>query len=100
LAKQLKPLLFSEGELNACGHVLLVQGKVKEALTIFRINAATFFESPDVYASLAEGLAKDRQHREAIENAEYALSINKNASNLKTLLDMYYKVRAAGEGMN
>ena len=42
LAEQLHSKVVREGELNACGYVLLAQGKSQEAIVVFRINANLF----------------------------------------------------------
>ncbi len=97
LARQLKPILFSPGELNAYGYVLIAQNHVKEAIAIFRINAAVFYDNPDMYSSLAEGLSKDQKHKEALENIEYAFTLNDEDYRIKDLLKSYYQIRKASE---
>ena len=42
LARQLKNRIGNESELNACGYVLMAQGKLKEAIAVLRINGVNF----------------------------------------------------------
>jgi tetratricopeptide (TPR) repeat protein len=94
LAKQLKPLLISPSELNACGHVLLAQQKHKEATTVFQINAYLFFDQVDPYVSLAESLDKEGKQTEALDQIKNAFRLNEDDDQWSTLLDTYYSIRS------
>lgn len=100
LAKMIKPLLFSPSELSSCGHVLLTQKKLKEAVAVFRMNATVFYDNPDVYSSLAEGLSADGNAKEAIDNIVYAVSINKEAYRIQGLLDTYHAIKKKHESVS
>lgn len=97
LAKQLKPLLISHSELNSCAQVLAVQGKVKEAIFISRINAYIFYDNAETYAVLAKSLSKDGQHKEALENIEYAIKINNADEDLQYYLNSFYSIKKTAE---
>jgi thiol-disulfide isomerase/thioredoxin len=94
-AKQLT--VFTPGELNTCAHVLLVQGKVKESVAIYRMNAFLFYDNPDAYVGLAKALSKNGNHQEAVEIIEYAFQLNNDKSQLNSLLQTYYDVKKAAE---
>ncbi len=99
LAKKLKPLLISPGELNSCAQVLAVQGKVKEAIFVCRMNAYIFYDNAETYALLARILSKDGQHKEALENIEYAVRINTADEDLSYFLNSFYAIKKASDGI-
>lgn len=99
LAKQLKPLLISPSELNSCAQVLTVQGKIKEAIFICRINTYIFYDNAETYALLARTLSKDGQYKEALENIEYAIKINTTDEDLTYFLNSFYAIKKASEGV-
>ncbi|GCC53456.1 tetratricopeptide repeat protein [Chryseotalea sanaruensis] len=95
LAKQLKPLLITPSELSSCAKVLTTQGKLKEAIFICRINTYIFYDNPETYSMLARTLSKDGQHKEALENIEYAIKINTDNEELQYLLTSFYNIKLA-----
>lgn len=99
LAKQLKPLLVSPSELNSCAQVLAVQGKVKEAIFVCTMNVYIFYDSAETYALLARILSKDGQHKEALENIEYAIKINNSDEEFSYFLSSFYSIKKASEGI-
>jgi thiol-disulfide isomerase/thioredoxin len=86
LAMQIKPKINSESELNACGYVLLAQGKTKEAITILRVNANLFPQSANCWDSLGEAYAKAGQKDKAIQAYEYVLELDDTNENAKAQL--------------
>jgi hypothetical protein len=58
LAARLRHKVAGESELNSCGYVLLAAGHVREAVMVFRINAALFPHSANCLDSLAEAYEK------------------------------------------
>jgi tetratricopeptide (TPR) repeat protein len=99
LAKQLKPLLVSPSELNSCAQVLAVQGKIKEAIFVCRMNAYVFYDNAETYALLARTLSNDGQHKEALENIEYAIRINTADEELSYFLNSFFAIKKAAEGI-
>lgn len=97
LAKQLKPLLISPSELNSCVQVLVAQNSFKEAIAVARMNAYVFYDNAETYVILAKALSKGEQHKEALENIEYAIRLNKDDDDLRYLLDSFYSIRSAAE---
>ncbi len=89
LATQVRPLVASMSDLNACGYVLLSDGKIKEAVKIFRINANLSPENSSVWHSLAEGWHKLGNKEKALSTLEYGLEINKDPENVKSYLSLH-----------
>jgi tetratricopeptide (TPR) repeat protein len=96
-AKQIGLQIFTPGELNACAHVLLVQGKIKESVAVYRMNAFLFSDNVDVYDGLAGALSKNGNHEEAIETIEYAITMNDGKNYIKSLLETYYTIKKEAE---
>ena len=92
-AKQIGSQIFTPGELNSCAHVLLVQGKLKEAVAVYRMNTFLFYDNVDAYVGLAEALSKNGNHSEALDTMEYAFVLNDDKNYLKSLLETYYKIK-------
>jgi thiol-disulfide isomerase/thioredoxin len=86
LAMQIKNKISSESELNACGYVVMAQGKAKEAIAIFRINANLFPQSANCWDSLGEAYAIAGQKDKAIQAYEYVLELDANHENAKAQL--------------
>jgi CubicO group peptidase (beta-lactamase class C family) len=71
----------SESELNQWGYLLMRQGKPKEALEIFRLNATLYTESSNVFDSLAEAFEVNGDKVQAIKNYKRSLELDpKNAN--------------------
>jgi CubicO group peptidase (beta-lactamase class C family) len=80
-AKQPETYNFEEGELNGLGYQLMRNGKVKDALEIFKLNVFMFPKSSNPYDSLAEAYANLDQKDLAIANYKKALELDpKNTS--------------------
>jgi CubicO group peptidase (beta-lactamase class C family) len=77
---------LDEGEMNQVGYVLLQNGKVKEAIEIFKINTQAFPDSWNTYDSLGEAYMNDRQKEKAIENYERSIEMNPENANGKEML--------------
>ena len=75
-----------EATVNALGYRLLRGGRVAEATQVFRINAAAFPTSANVWDSLGEALAAAGRREEAIAAYRQALAIDPEfASSLHAL---------------
>ena len=70
--KRAQPLA-TEVDINLQGYTLLGEGKMDEAIAVFRKNAADHPKSWNVWDSLAEGLDKSGDRKGARENYEKAL---------------------------
>ncbi|MBN3035052.1 MAG: tetratricopeptide repeat protein [Bacteroidales bacterium] len=80
-------LYFDEGEMNALGYRLMKQGKVAEAIEIFRINVALYPESANVYDSLAEAYLINRDEENAVINYRKSLELNPGNENARESLE-------------
>jgi tetratricopeptide (TPR) repeat protein len=76
LARQIKNIVASEAELNACGYVLMARNELKEAVNVFRINVNLYPQSANCYDSLAEGYLKIGQKSKAISMYERAFDLD------------------------
>ncbi len=72
LAMKIKGNVSSESELNACGYVMMANGEMKEAITVFRMNANLYPQSANCYDSLGEAYAKAGLTDKAIQAYEVA----------------------------
>jgi len=70
-----KATLFSETIVNLIGYEHLQAGDNKGAIEIFKLNAAAFPNSPNVYDSLSDAYVADSQSGPAIQNAQRALQL-------------------------
>lgn len=93
LAAQLKTLVANEHELNSAAYVLLKQQYIKEALTIFKINAGLYPESGNVLSSLGEGYLKNGDTDKAITVLENSLIYEKDFAAIKEILQLLYKAK-------
>ncbi|MBL7816354.1 MAG: hypothetical protein JNL70_15140 [Saprospiraceae bacterium] len=98
LATQIKTQVSSMSDLNACGYVLLADGKLKEAVKIFRINANLFPDNANTYHSLAEGWLTLGDKDKALAVLEYGLQINKSPDMVKEYLALHKKI-VSGEAV-
>ncbi|MBK8846667.1 MAG: hypothetical protein IPO27_09075 [Bacteroidetes bacterium] len=96
-AATLKPLVLNAGELNAAGYVLLYQHKVKEAITLFRINSVLFPDLPNAYEGLAEAYILDKDSEKAMAAVLRAVELKTGDHEMKPLLDLYSKAKQAGK---
>lgn len=77
---------LSENEMNSIGYNLLRNGKVKEALEVFKINVEEFPASWNVYDSLGEAYMMDGQKELAIKNYKKSIEMNPENDNGKEML--------------
>jgi cytochrome c-type biogenesis protein CcmH/NrfG len=83
----LRKLVASESELNSCGYVLLMSGRVKESITVFRINVNLFPQSVNCLDSLGEAYVIAGQNDKAIQAYEAALHLDPSNENVKKELN-------------
>lgn len=85
---------FSETELNKLGYVLLRDGKIDEAIEIFKLNISAYPNSANVYDSMGEAFMEKGENGKAIENYKRSLELNpgnKNAVAMLKKLGVDYK---------
>jgi tetratricopeptide (TPR) repeat protein len=94
LATDIKSKVGSMSDLNACGYVLMADGKLQEALKIFRINATLFPDEANAWHSLSEAWFKFGNKEKALSVLEYGLQINKNPELAKSFLTLQKQILA------
>jgi alpha/beta hydrolase family protein/tetratricopeptide repeat protein len=67
---------LSENDLNSRGYLLLKEGKIKEAIEIFKLNITFFPTSDNCYDSLAEAYEAAGDKAGAIANYKRSLELN------------------------
>ena len=72
---------FSEQRLNQAGYGYLRDGKIKEAIELFKLNALAYPDSWNTYDSLAEGYMADGNKELAIIYYEKSLKLNPGNGN-------------------
>lgn len=78
----------SENDLNSWGYSLVRQGKMTEALAVFKLNTLIFPNSWNAYDSYGETLLKNGQKQEAVKMYERSVELNPNSENGKKVLKM------------
>ncbi len=86
LAARLYGKVHNASELNACGYVLLADGKKAEAISIFRINASLFPQNANCFDSLGEAYVKCGQNDKAILAYERALELDATLESASAML--------------
>ena len=79
--------IYSEEEMNQTGYQYLQEGKIREAIELFRLNTIAYPDSWNVYDSLGEALLKDGQADLAIMNYKKSLELNPDNENAKKILN-------------
>lgn len=88
LANQIRGLVSSEGELSACGYVLLGRRQYREAVRLFEMNCDLYPESANRRLALARGLHRAGDDAGARRALERALKLNEDPDQLKPILDL------------
>lgn len=71
------PMPVPEGVLNDLGYAALSQGRVDEAITVFKRNTEANPDSANAWDSLADGYAKAKRWPEALKASEQAAALAK-----------------------
>lgn len=77
---------LDEAEMNNIGYRLLQNGKVNEAIEVFKLNTKEFPNSWNTYDSLGEGYMVAGQKDLAISNYEKSIEMNPDNENGKKML--------------
>lgn len=78
--------LSSERSINAAGYALMADGKLKEAIELFKINVQLYPQSWNVYDSLGEAYASSGDTALAVQNYEKSVQLNPNNDTGKAAL--------------
>jgi hypothetical protein len=77
---------FSESDLNNIGYVFLRDGRIDEAIALFRLNTQAYPEAFNAYDSLGEALMQKGDVKGAILNYEKSLELNPGNENGREML--------------
>ena len=72
---------LNENDMNTVGYQFLQDGKVKEAISIFKLNTEEFATSANTYDSLGEAYLKAGNYKLAIKNYKKTLELNSENPN-------------------
>jgi tetratricopeptide (TPR) repeat protein len=78
--------MFKELEMNALGYRFLQEGKIKDAIELFKLNTIAYPNSGNVFDSLGEAYLKDGQIELATINYKRSLELDPNNENAKKVL--------------
>jgi len=76
-----------EREMNMLGYNLLQEGKINEAVKVFKLNVELFPESSNVYDSYGEALAEAGDIENAIINYKKSVELNPDNEGGKQMLE-------------
>ena len=77
---------YDEAAMNAIGYSFLGEGKKREAIETFKINAAAYPESWNVWDSLGEAYMESGDTEEAVRCYEKSLALNPANENGREML--------------
>lgn len=79
---------FTEERLNELGYKYLYEGRVVEAIELFKLNVAGYPKSSNVYDSLGEAYMEKGERELAIKNYEKSLELNPENQNAVIKLEV------------
>ena len=77
---------FGEPELNALGYELLFQGRVREAVEVFKLNVEAYPQGFNTYDSLGEAYLAAGERELAVKNYKRSLELNPQNTNAAAAL--------------
>jgi tetratricopeptide (TPR) repeat protein len=80
-------LFFSEAAFNDLGYRFLQDGKLSEAIAVFKLNVASFPESANAHDSLGEAYMKNGQNGLAADSYRKSLELNPANENAARMLE-------------
>lgn len=83
--------LLNEDEFNRLGYDLLRKKEYDNAIEVFKMNAALYPKSDNVYDSLADSYARSGDSLQAFNNYTKALELNSGNKRAKEFTDAYKK---------
>ena len=97
--KKLDPatLLFTEQQINTIGYTCLNQGRMDEAIALFKLNVEEHPESSNVYDSLGEVYFVQGNYDQAGRYYKEALKRNPANGNARNYLDKIEKLMSLGQ---
>jgi tetratricopeptide (TPR) repeat protein len=86
LRDKARDIYIDEADINGIGYYFMNQGRMDDAVEIFRFNVEAFPESWNVYDSLAEAYMKKGDAQNAIKHYKKSLELNPDNNNAKEKL--------------
>lgn len=83
---------FSEWMLNRLGYKLLGEGRVEEAIEVFKLNVEAYPNYANGFDSLGEGYMINRQYEEAILNYQKSLEMDPENENAERMIAHIYEM--------
>ncbi len=74
--------------LNTYGYVLMRRGDLEKAIAAFRVNAMLFSRNANVYDSLGEAYAENKEYEKALKMYEKVLTLKPNDENATKQIEM------------
>jgi tetratricopeptide (TPR) repeat protein len=84
--REIRKIDIRRNEINDLGYLLLKDGRIKEAIEIFKLNVSEHPDSWNVYDSLGEAYFKNGDKELAVENYKKSLELNPNNINAQEIL--------------
>jgi tetratricopeptide (TPR) repeat protein len=84
-------ILIEEREFNSLGYELVRKREFDNAIAVFKMNAALYPDSDNVYDSLADAYLRSGDSLQAFTNYNKALELNSGNKRAKRFVDMYDK---------
>jgi CubicO group peptidase (beta-lactamase class C family) len=78
---------FRESELNTLGHKYLLVGRIRAAISIFKLNVDAYPNAPGTYASLGEGYLARGDTTLAVVNTMKSLALHPRNHNAVEMLE-------------
>lgn len=75
-----------ESEFNAMGYRLMGNGKIREAIEVFKLNVELHPDSANAYDSLGEAYMNSGDKKNAVKNYKKSLELNPENNNAKEML--------------
>jgi beta-lactamase regulating signal transducer with metallopeptidase domain len=88
---------FKEGEFNTLGYLFLFDGKVDDAIAVFKLNVEMNPDSWNVYDSLGEGYLAAGDYDQARDYYKKSLELNPQNENGKMMLAKIEESKARAE---
>ena len=87
IAEDSMAILFTESQINALGYEFLNNGRLNDAIALFKFNIKEFPASANVYDSLGEAYLVNGERENAILYYEKALEVDPQFENARRMLE-------------
>lgn len=84
--REIRKIDIRRNEINDLGYLLLKDGRLKDAIAIFKLNVSEHPDSWNVYDHLGEAYFKNGDTELAVENYKKSLELNPDNGNARVML--------------